>query len=32
MRGHGSSIINIQDYTPKSQTAIASRIAELKKV
>ena len=28
----GSSTINIQDYTPESQTAIASRIAKLKKV
>ena len=29
---HGFSTINIQDYTPESQTAITSRIAELQKV
>ena len=28
----GSSTINIQDYTPESQTAITSRITELKEV
>ena len=28
----GSSTINIQDYTPESQTTIASRITELEEV
>ena len=28
----GFNTINIQDYTPESQTAVTSRIAELKKV